>query len=59
MGLLGSSRAEALPAITAQISRLERPEHAPLSPTGTHGCLVVYTRAASVPCSRERERDYP
>ena len=41
---LGSSSAENNPVIICQISRLERPEHAPRSPPGPQTCAVVYRR---------------
>ena len=61
MGLLGSSRAEALPAITAQISRLERPEHAPLrarpGPTVASWCTREPPPYPAAESTREITRD--
>ena len=53
---LGSSSAENNPVIICQISRLERPEHAPRSPPGPQTCAVVYRRAPCVPRIRERQK---
>ena len=53
---LDLARRKAIPRKDPAPRDSKRPKHAPRSPAGAQHCSVVYTRAPSVPRSREREK---